>query len=91
MSKVVLVFTGGTISMKVDKNLQGAIPSLSPNDIVSTLTGVDEIDNLEVFEFSRKPSPAITSFDMMEISNLVQDFLNREDFQIRIYPISISG
>ena len=79
MSKVALIFTGGTISMKVDKNKGGAIPSLSPNDIISTLTGVDEFENLEVFEFSSKPSPAITVQDMSEISNVVNRFLERDD------------
>ncbi len=79
MSKVALIFTGGTISMKVDKNEGGAIPSLSTNEIVSTLTGIDEFDNLEVYEFSSKPSPAITPKDMSDISNVVNQFLERDD------------
>lgn len=79
MSKVVLIFTGGTIAMKVDSNLHGAIPSLSPNDIVSTLSGITEFDNLVVYEFSRKPSPSITNRDMKELATLVEDFLSKPD------------
>lgn len=75
MKNVALIFTGGTISMKVDQNLEGAIPSLSPNDIISTLTGIDEFDNLEVYEFSRKPSPSITPNDMKEIADIVSSYL----------------
>jgi L-asparaginase len=79
MKKVVLIFTGGTIAMKVDKDLHGAIPSLSPNEIVSTLSGIDEFKNLEVFEFSRKPSPSITPQDMKDLAEKVNAFLDRED------------
>ena len=79
MSKVVLIFTGGTIAMKIDKELHGAIPSLSPNDIVSTLTGIDEFDNLIVREFSSKPSPAITPIDMSEIADKVQEYLDMDE------------
>lgn len=79
MNKVALIFTGGTIAMKVDKELHGAIPSLSPNEIVSTLSGIDEFDNLEVFEFSRKPSPSITPTDMRDLATKVIEFLDRED------------
>ena len=68
MNKVALIFTGGTIAMKVNKELHGAIPSLSPNEIIGALSGIDEFDNLEVFEFSRKPSPSITPSDMKDIA-----------------------
>lgn len=79
MKKVALIFTGGTIAMKVDSNLHGAIPSLSPNEIVSTLSGIDEFQNLEIFEYSQKPSPSITNQDMMLIAEKVSEFLYRDD------------
>lgn len=79
MKKVALIFTGGTIAMKVDKDLHGAIPSLSPNEIVQTLSGIDEFHNLLVHEFSRKPSPSITPMDMRNLANVVNDFLDQDD------------
>jgi len=79
MNKVALIFTGGTIAMKVNKELHGAIPSLSPNEIIGALSGIDEFDNLEVFEFSRKPSPSITPSDMKDIANIAEDYLKRTD------------
>ncbi len=79
MSKEALVFTGGTIAMKVYKNLHGAIPSLSPNEIISALSGIDEFKNLEVYEFSRKPSPSITPNDMKELADIVEEFLKRPE------------
>ena len=79
MGNVTLIFTGGTIAMKVDKNLDGAIPSLSPSEIVSTLSGIDEFQNLDVYEFSSKPSPSITLVDMKRIASKVQQILDRDD------------
>ena len=79
MKKVALIFTGGTISMKVDKELHGAIPSLSPNEIVQTLSGIDEFQNLLVHEFSRKPSPSITPKDMRNLTNVIKDYLSEKD------------
>ncbi len=79
MNKVALVFTGGTIAMEVDKNLHGAIPSLSPSEIIGALSGIDEFKNLEVYEFSRKPSPSITPRDMKDLADIVEDYLKRND------------
>jgi len=78
MSKVALIFTGGTIGMKVDSNLHGAIPSLSPSEIVSALSGIDEFKNLIIHEFSRKPSPSITPKNMMELGNIINDYLHED-------------
>ncbi len=79
MNKVALVFTGGTIAMEVDKNLHGAIPSLSPNEIISALSGIDEFENLEIYDFSRKPSPSITPSDMKDLADIVEDYLKKEN------------
>lgn len=79
MNKVALVFTGGTIAMKVDKELHGAIPSLSPNQIIEALSGIDEFENLEVYEFSSKPSPSITPADMKNLADIVEEYLRRSD------------
>lgn len=79
MKKVALVFTGGTIGMKVDKELHGAIPSLSPNEIIQALSGIDEYDNLIIHEFSRKPSPSITPRDMKNLATKVIEYLKQDD------------
>lgn len=79
MNKVALVFTGGTIAMEVDKELHGAIPSLSPSEIIGALSGIDEFENLLVYEYSRKPSPSITPRDMKALANIVDDYLKKDE------------
>ena len=75
MNKVVLIFTGGTIGMKVDVISQGVIPALTPNEILHALSGLDEFDNLIVHEFSAKPSPYITNADMQQLATLIESYL----------------
>jgi len=79
MKKVALIYTGGTIGMTVDSDLHGAIPSLTPDEITNTLSGIKEFENLVVYEFSRKQSPAITPFDMSNLANKTQEFLDMKD------------
>lgn len=78
MKHVALIFTGGTIGMKIDQEKHGVIPSLTPNEIIHALSGIDEFENLIVHEFSRKPSPFITNHDMHDLANVVEDYLNDE-------------
>jgi len=77
--KVALIFTGGTIAMKIDKSLHGAIPSLTPNEIMMTLSGIDDFDQLITYEYSAKPSPFMTIYDMQQIANITENFLARDD------------
>ena len=48
--KVAVIFTGGTISMKVDPRLKAAIPSMSSEDIMSMVTNIDQIAELDIVE-----------------------------------------
>jgi L-asparaginase len=75
MKKVALIFTGGTISMKVNSKLQGAVPSLTPEELINTLHEVTEFDNLEGYAFSKLPSPSITPIKWRQLKEKVDDFL----------------
>ena len=48
---IVLVFTGGTISMRYDAAAGGAIPALAGKDILELMPQLSEIADLEVDEF----------------------------------------
>lgn len=79
MKNVALVFTGGTIAMKVNSKLQGAIPSVTPSELVATLAEATDYDNLIPYEFSKMPSPSMTPEKMQELSAVVARFLEDED------------
>jgi L-asparaginase len=79
MKKVAVVFNGGTISMKVDPRIQAAVPSLSGEEIMSMVTGIEKYAEVESHNFSNVPSPHVTPEDMMNLSKFIQELLDRED------------
>lgn len=79
IKKVAIIFTGGTISMKVDPRLKAAIPSMSSQDIMSMVTNIDQIAELDIIEFGAYPGPHMTPLMMMELKNIVSQKLNEEE------------
>ncbi len=80
MKKVALIFTGGTIAMKVNSKLQGAVPSVSPNELVDLLSEVTDYQNLVAYEFSKLPSPSITPKRMFELKKVIDSYLEDDEF-----------
>lgn len=71
---IVIVFTGGTISMKHDAEFGGVVPSLSAADIVHVASDIHEIAHIEICEFGRFPGPHMTPQKMLELARVVRDF-----------------
>lgn len=79
MKKVVVIFNGGTIAMKVDERIHAAVPSLSGEEVMSMVTGIESHAVVESHNFSSLPSPHVTPELMLELSNYVKTFLDRDD------------
>ncbi|MBU5488611.1 asparaginase [Clostridium sp. MSJ-8] len=79
MKKVAIIFNGGTISMKIDKKLNAAIPSLTNEEIMSMVTGIEEYGIIENYNFSKLPSPHMTIEMMLELSKFTQSIVDRRD------------
>ncbi|GLC32771.1 asparaginase [Clostridium omnivorum] len=79
MKKVAVVFNGGTISMKVDPRIKAAVPSLTGEEIMTMVTGIEEYAQVESYSFSNLPSPQMSPETMLELSKYIQNLLNRED------------
>ncbi|QUH20442.1 asparaginase [Alkaliphilus sp. B6464] len=77
--KVVIIFTGGTISMTVDPRIGAAIPSLSSEEIMSLVTNIDKYAETESITFSKLPGPHIDIPLMMDLQKLVVENLERDD------------
>lgn len=77
--KIAVIFTGGTISMKVDPRIQAAIPALSSKEILSMVTNIDKFADIEVISFANLPSPHITPELMINLSNLVKDTIDKKE------------
>jgi L-asparaginase len=57
---IVLLFTGGTISMKHDAVAGGAVPTLRGKDILALAPGIAEIAQLEIDDWAAHPGPHMT-------------------------------
>ncbi len=57
---IVLIFTGGTIGMRHDPALGGAVPALTGRDILALAPGIDRFAELEVDDFGAFPGPHMT-------------------------------
>lgn len=77
--KVAVIFNGGTITMKVDPRISAAVPTLTGEEIMSMVTGIEEYAEIESLTFSNLPGPHMTPETMLELSKFIQSLLDRED------------
>jgi L-asparaginase len=76
---IVLVFTGGTISMRHDVSAGGAIPSLRGRDILDLTPGIERIAELEIDDWGAFPGPHMTPTRMWELRARLIEHLGRRD------------
>jgi L-asparaginase len=79
MKKVAVIFNGGTITMTVDPRIKAAVPTLSGEEIMAMVTGIENYADIESYTFSNLPGPHVTPELMMELSKYIQSFLCRDD------------
>jgi L-asparaginase len=73
--RILIVFTGGTISM--EKHIESKLSIISNNQLQLLEKIKNEIKqvDLETYQFSLKPSPSITAFDMLSLAKIVSSSL----------------
>jgi len=79
MKKIYMIFTGGTISMKLDNTSHSVKPALSAEEIMQNFLGPDFTQDTEVIEFSEIPSPSMSPDMMLEISHIIKRIIREED------------
>lgn len=79
IKKVAVIFNGGTISMKVDPRIHAAVPTLTGEEIMAMVTGIEKYAQIESYTFSNLPGPHMTPETMLELSKYIQNILSRED------------
>lgn len=76
---IVLLFTGGTISMRHDATAGGAVPTLRGQDIVKLVPELNELAQIEVDDFGAHPGPHMTMELMWELRGRIVQHLARPD------------
>jgi L-asparaginase len=78
---IVIVFTGGTISMRHDSALGGAVPALAGREILAAARGVETIADVEVDDFGAFPGPHMSVGRMWALRERVLAHLDREEVE----------
>lgn len=68
---IIVITTGGTIAMKEDPISKKLVPAVSGKDLVKAIPELEKYAELEVFEFSNKPSGHMTIEDMFMLSKKI--------------------
>ncbi|HUG29711.1 MAG TPA: asparaginase [Candidatus Limnocylindria bacterium] len=72
MSRVAVLFTGGTISMVVDAGVGGKVPTLDGAAILARAPGIEAIADLEVVDLGRTPASHFTFPKLFEIASEIR-------------------
>jgi L-asparaginase len=74
-----LLFTGGTISMKLDPATGGAVPALGAADILAQVPELGRVCEFETEDFARLPGPHVTPDEMWRLARRAAAWLERPD------------
>ncbi len=77
--RIAVIFTGGTISMKVDERLAAAIPALSSEEIMSMVTNIDKVADIEIINFGSFPGPHMTPELIWSLKTLVEETIAKPE------------
>ena len=72
MSRVAIIFTGGTISMVVDPGAGGKVPTLDGSATLARAPGIEAIADLEVIDLGRTPASHFTFAKLFEIGSEIR-------------------
>lgn len=78
MKKIILVSTGGTISM-MKKGERGIVPTIRGEELLEMIPFESQSVEFEVFEFSNIPSPWMTPRKMLELANNIKNLSSNCD------------
>jgi len=79
MKNIIIVFTGGTFSMKIDERTGGAIPHFHGNELLDMIPEAGAWANISMYEFGMFPGPHMTPELMLQLSQKVKEFANSDD------------
>jgi L-asparaginase len=72
MTRVAAIFTGGTISMRVDAALGGNVPSLDGAAIIAATPGLEDIADVAVVDLGRTPASHFTFRQLFAIGDAIR-------------------
>jgi len=79
MKNILIVFTGGTFSMKIDEETRAAIPYFHGEELIKLIPEAKNLANISIYEFGNYPGPHMTPPLMLKLSKEIKKFVNDEN------------
>ncbi len=79
MKNILVVFTGGTFSMKIDESTKSAIPFFHGDELVKMIPEASGLANISFYEFGNFPGPHITPEKMLDLSKKINSFIAQDN------------
>ena len=79
MPRIVVVFTGGTISMRQDPASGGNLPTLAGSDLLASVPGLEEIADIEPIDWGLVPASHLDFAQVLEIGRILEVQLARPE------------
>jgi L-asparaginase len=76
---IAIVFTGGTISMRIDPAAGGAVPTLTGAKLIRLAPQIESIAALEVHEWATMPGAHLTVDQMWSLRGYIADLVARPE------------
>jgi len=73
---ILVVFTGGTIAMRIDPTLGAAVPALAGAELLATVTHLDAAIRTRTFDFGQLPGPHVTPQVMWDLAQIIRRHLD---------------
>lgn len=80
MKRILIVFTGGTFSMKIDDETGGAVPHFSGNELMQMIPDAFNLAEIETLDFGKYPGPHVTPELMLQLSKKIKEFLSTGNY-----------
>ena len=80
MKKILVVFTGGTFSMKIDKKTGGAVPRYSGDELLDKIPEAKSLADITCYDFGKYPGPHMTPELMMNLSKKIRELMQEENY-----------
>lgn len=78
---ILIVFTGGTFSMKIEKKKSGgAVPRYSGEELLKKIPDAKKLANISFYDFGKYPGPHVTPEIMMDLSKQLKKKLAEKKY-----------
>lgn len=75
---ILIVFTGGTFSMKIDDKTGGAIPHFHGEELIEMIPEAIDLANIKIYNFGNYPGPHMTPELMLDLSKVVNEHIAKD-------------